>query len=277
MNRTIESALRFINLTAAGLLAGSLGFGDAALVPGWKEELPAKGGGTRPLDPLKTASYFNAIGPVALGTAVTLAIAAPRNGGAARRILDSASAVGLAGVLAATVMVTVPINTLLLTVSLFAQTPKSRTLVVRDGKVIHSENAEGLEGLLLGGPRAYLGVSLNNLTPELSEHFGGPKEAGVIVESVADNSPADKAGIRVGDIIISIDGKDVKSAVDIRTGLRGKKSGDTVRVEVQRGRGRQTIVATVAERETPRVLQLDELPGLIDTPEFRARVARLGD
>ena len=110
MNRTIESALRFINLTAAGLLAGSLGFGDAALVPGWKEELPAKGGGTRPLDPLKTASYFNAIGPVALGTAVTLAIAAPRNGGAARRILDSASAVGLAGVLAATVMVTVPIN-----------------------------------------------------------------------------------------------------------------------------------------------------------------------
>ena len=169
--------------------------------------------------------------------------------------------------------------TLILTASLFAETPvtKSRTLVVRDGKVIHSENAEGLEGLLLGGPRAYLGVSLNNLTPELSEHFGGPKESGVIVESVADNSPADKAGIRVGDIIVSIDGKDVKSAVDIRTGLRGKKSGDTVRVEIQRGRGRQTIVATVAERETPRVLQLDELPGLINTPEFRARVARLGD
>ena len=106
MNRTIESALRFVNLTAAGLLAGSLGFGEAALVPGWKEELPSHDG--RPLDPLKTASYFNAIGPVALGTAVTLAIAAP--GGAARRMLDSAAAVGLAGVLAATIMVTVPIN-----------------------------------------------------------------------------------------------------------------------------------------------------------------------
>ena len=106
MNLTIESALRFVNLTAAGLLAGSLGFGEAALVPGWKEELPTRDG--RPLDPLKTASYFNAIGPVALGTAVTLAIAA--RSGAARRILDSASAIGLAGVLAATVMVTVPIN-----------------------------------------------------------------------------------------------------------------------------------------------------------------------
>lgn len=106
MNRTLESALRFINLTASGLLAGSLGFGEAALVPGWHEELPREG--VHPIDKFKT-SYFNAIGPVALGTAVTLAIAA-RGTGPTKRLLDSAAAVGLAGVLAATVMVTVPIN-----------------------------------------------------------------------------------------------------------------------------------------------------------------------
>ncbi len=108
MNRTIESTLRFLNLTAAGLLAGSLGFGDAALVPGWKEELPREN--ERPLDPLKTSSYFNAIGPVALGTAVTLAIASPRGVSPLRRLLDSTSAIALAGVLASTIMVTVPIN-----------------------------------------------------------------------------------------------------------------------------------------------------------------------
>ena len=106
MNRTIESALRFINLTASGLLAGSLGFGEAALGPGWHEELPRET--MRPIDKLKK-SYFNAIGPVALGTAVTLAIAA-RGTGPTKRVLDAASAVGLAGVLAATIMVTVPIN-----------------------------------------------------------------------------------------------------------------------------------------------------------------------
>ncbi len=109
MNRTIESALRFVNLTTAGLLAGSLGFGEAALVPGWADELPTKDGGhTR--GPISVASYFNAIGPVALGTAVTLVIAASRGSSPARRILDAASAVGLAGVLATTIMVTVPIN-----------------------------------------------------------------------------------------------------------------------------------------------------------------------
>jgi uncharacterized membrane protein len=109
VNRTIESALRFVNLTTAGLLAGSLGFGEAALVPGWADELPTKDGGhTR--GPISVASYFNAIGPVALGTAVTLVIAASRGSSPARRILDAASAVGLAGVLATTIMVTVPIN-----------------------------------------------------------------------------------------------------------------------------------------------------------------------
>jgi uncharacterized membrane protein len=93
-----------VNLTASGLLAGSLGFGEAALVPGWKDERPREDG-----THLEPASFFNAIGPVALGTAVTLAIASSR-GVPVRRVLDSASAVALAGVLAATIMVTVPIN-----------------------------------------------------------------------------------------------------------------------------------------------------------------------
>lgn len=106
MNPSLESAIRFVNLTSAGLLAGSLGFGEAALVPGWQEELPREK--MRPLDKLKT-NYFNAIGPVALGSAITLAMAA-RGPNPVKRILDSAAAVGLAGVLAATVMVTVPIN-----------------------------------------------------------------------------------------------------------------------------------------------------------------------
>ena len=106
MNRSIESVLRFINLTTSGLLAGSLGFGGAALVPGWQHELPRE---TNRIDPLAAIPYFNAIGPVALGSAVTLAVAA-RDTGKVRRVLDAATAIGLAGVLAATVMVTVPIN-----------------------------------------------------------------------------------------------------------------------------------------------------------------------
>ena len=105
MNRSIESILRFINLTSSGLLAGSLGFGDAALMPGWEYELPPE----RRAQDLANRSYFNAIGPVALGTAVTLAVGS-RHVRPIKRVLDTATAVALAGVLAATIMVTVPIN-----------------------------------------------------------------------------------------------------------------------------------------------------------------------
>jgi uncharacterized membrane protein len=108
MNRKIESLLRFVNLTTSGLLAGSLGFGNAALVPGWQAELPRHDMVPR-FDSLKKLPYFNAIGPVALGTAVTLAVAG-RGLHPIRRLLDAATAVGLAGVLASTIMVTVPIN-----------------------------------------------------------------------------------------------------------------------------------------------------------------------
>ena len=76
MNQSLESFLRFVNLTTSGLLAGSLGFGEQALVPGWQQELPQHGDQrSRAIAALTDATnYFNAIGPVALGTAVTIAV-----------------------------------------------------------------------------------------------------------------------------------------------------------------------------------------------------------
>src|SRR5262245_57920570 len=71
LNRSIESILRFVNLTASGLLAGSLGFGEKALVPGWRNELPShRDRAHHPMEALRNIDYFNAIGPLALGTAV---------------------------------------------------------------------------------------------------------------------------------------------------------------------------------------------------------------
>lgn len=164
---------------------------------------------------------------------------------------------------------------ILLTTAALAEEPIRRTVIVRDGKVI-TDDTKGPVEMLLRGPRAYLGVSLTNLSPELREHFGASKDAGVLVESVQKDSPADKAGVRVGDIVLAIDGAGVKSAGDLRTALQEKKDGDSVRIEVLRGRARQTLVASVKERENRRLLQLDELPGLMGGPEFRARIERLG-
>ncbi len=106
MNRSIESIVRFVNLTSAGLLAGSLGFGDVALVPGWEDERPRS---PEPQEEPRPSRLFNAIGPIALASAVTLAMAGGRRP-RAKKTLDIASTIGLAGVLGATILVTVPLN-----------------------------------------------------------------------------------------------------------------------------------------------------------------------
>ena len=87
------------------------------------------------------------------------------------------------------------------------------------------------------------------MTSELRTHFGAPKDAGVLVSSVDETSPAGKAGVKVGDIVVAIDGVDVASPTALRRTLRDKKNGDTARLDILRGRNRQTLVASLVERE----------------------------
>lgn len=181
---------------------------------------------------------------------------------------------------------------LLVSTTAFAQQTSKRTIIVKDGKVI-TDNVEGnapfdlftLDGDLFG-KRAHLGVSLTDLSEELRQYFGASKDSGVLVASVEDNSPADKAGVKVGDIILSVDGKEVESSGDIRRALREKKEGDSVRVEVLRGRSRQTLVASVVEREPQRLFingvepgQIRGLEGLrnFNGPGWKTRIETLGD
>lgn len=108
-----------------------------------------------------------------------------------------------------------------------------------------------IEGL---GPmvrRGYLGVGLTEMTSELRTHFGAPENAGVMVSSVEQGSPADKAGLEVGDILAQIDGKDVRSSWDVRSEVRNFEEGQQVPLEVWRNGKVQTLNATIALRERP--------------------------
>jgi predicted metalloprotease with PDZ domain len=165
----------------------------------------------------------------------------------------------------------------------FAEGPGvRRTIIVKDGKVI-TDNVEGIDDELPGGKRAYLGVSLTDISPELREHFGATKENGVLVESVADGSPADKAGLQVGDVIIAVEGKDVHWSGDIRHAIREKKEGDSVRIEVVRGRARQSLVASVVEKEGMRMMLPGDVADIarkfgqsVDGSEWHGRIERVG-
>jgi membrane-associated protease RseP (regulator of RpoE activity) len=101
--------------------------------------------------------------------------------------------------------------------------------------------------------RAYLGVELTELTPELRSHFGAPDNAGVMVSHVQAGSPAEKAGLKVGDIITALDGKPVASSWSLRDSVRKLDDGALVPLEVRRAGKVQTLSARVELRDRAEV------------------------
>ena len=94
------------------------------------------------------------------------------------------------------------------------------------------------------GSRGRLGVTTQSLTPELEEYFGA-KNGGALVSSVQQNSAAAKAGIKPGDVIVSIDGRQVTDANDLMRELRALKG--EITIQVLRDRKELTLKATLSD------------------------------
>jgi serine protease Do len=101
--------------------------------------------------------------------------------------------------------------------------------------------------VLDGMARGRLGVTVQELTPELATYFG--VKDGVLVATVAADSPAAKAGLKAGDIITTVDGKTVTAASDLISGLAGK-SGE-VTIGLTRDRKPLTLKATIEAPKAP--------------------------
>jgi membrane-associated protease RseP (regulator of RpoE activity) len=99
------------------------------------------------------------------------------------------------------------------------------------------------------GRGGFMGVRLIGITDELRGHYGAPKDAGVLVAEVEAGSPAARAGIEVGDVITGIEGKSVTSTREVLRTIRGKKGGETVEVELVRGRSPRKVTVTLDERK----------------------------
>lgn len=105
-------------------------------------------------------------------------------------------------------------------------------------------------------PRAYLGVSILDLSEQLGDYFGASGGKGALVEKVESDSPAEKAGLRAGDVIIAMDGQRIKSYEDVTEFLADADPGDTARVTVLRDRQETTFEVTLGEPEETRSFQL---------------------
>jgi C-terminal processing protease CtpA/Prc len=94
---------------------------------------------------------------------------------------------------------------------------------------------------------SYLGVNLESLNSQLGEYFGVKDGEGALITMVTEDSPAQKAGLKAGDVIIEIDGKPVEEPSDVQKAIRGKQKGEKVSLTLMREKNRIMLAAELEE------------------------------
>ncbi len=94
--------------------------------------------------------------------------------------------------------------------------------------------------------RGWLGVSIQQLTPELAQSFGVSEARGALVADVTSSGPAEKSGMKRGDVIVSYDGKKIEESAALPTLVAATPVGKTVPVEVIRKGKSKTLAVTVS-------------------------------
>lgn len=96
--------------------------------------------------------------------------------------------------------------------------------------------------------RGYMGVSLQELTPDLANQFGLKNAHGAIVSETVHGGPGDKAGLKSGDVITAIDGKEVQSSDDLTMDVISHSPGSTVTLSVVRDGKPMDVKVTLTQR-----------------------------
>ncbi len=111
--------------------------------------------------------------------------------------------------------------------------------------------ARGVVGDLINGKRVlygWLGVSVQDVTDELKEHFKLPSKEGVIVARVMEASPGEKGGLQDGDVILSLDGQPVKNVRELLRSVARAKVGEKMPVVVMRSGKPVQLKVEIGER-----------------------------
>ena len=95
--------------------------------------------------------------------------------------------------------------------------------------------------------RGWLGVSIQPLTPDLTQGMGLKSDKGALISSVQDNSPAAAAGIKSGDVVMRFGDREIESPKDLSHAVADTASGATVPVKVWRDGSEQTVEVKIAE------------------------------
>src|SRR6266704_3449744 len=105
--------------------------------------------------------------------------------------------------------------------------------------------------------RGRLGVTIQGVTQELADSFGLKKAQGALVSAVEPKSPADKAGVKTGDIILAVDGRAIENSSDLRRIIGKSRPGIAVTLKVWRQGETQELRPSLGEAPAEKVARAD--------------------
>jgi len=110
--------------------------------------------------------------------------------------------------------------------------------------------------------RGRLGISMKELTPELARTLGVTADEGAVIAEVQNDSPAARAGLQPGDVVVAVNGRPVRSASELRARLGVMPVGEEVTLKVLRGAQTRTVRARIG------AIEAHAVPGGQAVPEL---------
>ncbi len=95
--------------------------------------------------------------------------------------------------------------------------------------------------------RGFVGTTIQKITPEIAESLGMKQPHGALVAEVSKGGPAERAGVKVGDVIVEFNGKEIKDSVDLPQQVAHLAPGKTVQVKILRDGRELSVPLTVGE------------------------------
>jgi serine protease DegQ len=120
-----------------------------------------------------------------------------------------------------------------------------------------------LESIITTGSvtRGWIGVEPQDVTPEIAESFGLDQKSGAIVAGVLKNGPADRAGIKPGDILVSVDGQDITDTTRLLNLIAQIKPGTNAKIHLVRKNHELDLAVMIGRRPPPPKQPADDSGG----------------
>ena len=113
--------------------------------------------------------------------------------------------------------------------------------------------------------RGIIGVSIQDLNPELAKNLGMDQTEGALVGTIAKGSPAEAAGVKAGDVVVAMDGRPVRSSGELRNRIGLLTVGTSINLTILRDKAKKDIKVTIgkppAEQEVAKLNDRPELEG----------------